>query len=95
MPEKESTRRKFLKFLGLSAGATLVSSKLMAGIIKPEDIRKLNPHQQEFMVDYGKWMSSGLIIPASIFELTSVAPAERPKNFKNFLRVDSFSDIIN
>ena len=56
MSEKESTRRKFLKFLGLSAGATLVSSKMLAGIIKPEDIRTLNPHQQEFMVDYGKWM---------------------------------------
>ena len=56
MSEKESTRRKFLKFLGLSAGATLVSSKMLAGIVKPEDIRTLNPHQQEFMVDYGKWM---------------------------------------
>ena len=29
---------------------------MLAGIIKPEDIRKLNPRQQEFMVNYGKWM---------------------------------------
>lgn len=56
MSEKISTRRKFLQFLGLSAGATIVSSSAIAGIINQNDIRTLKPDQQEFMIQYGKWM---------------------------------------
>ena len=105
MSEKESTRRKFLKFLGISAGATLVSSKMLAGIIKPEDIRKLNPRQQEFMVDYGKWMdefidviriqkndSGNSVNNKKMIALTERAEAFKPK-LSEYMKDANFSII--
>ena len=62
MPEKESTRRKFLKILGLSAGASLVSNKVLASYIDKDEIRKLNPVQQEFMNRYGQWMDEFIVV---------------------------------
>jgi hypothetical protein len=56
MSEKQSARRKFLKYLGLSAGATLVSTGALGSFLDAEEIKKLNPEQQEFMLRYGKWM---------------------------------------
>ena len=56
MSENQSTRRNFLQLLGLTAGATLVSSTALAGFIDHKAIRKLNPEQHEFMLCYGKWM---------------------------------------
>jgi hypothetical protein len=56
MSEEQSSRRNFLKFLGLSAGATLVSSSALAAFVDKKEILKLNPEQQEFMIRYGKWM---------------------------------------
>ncbi|MBP6333880.1 MAG: hypothetical protein KA444_00305 [Bacteroidia bacterium] len=56
MSEKQSTRRKFLQFLGLSAGSTLVSTGALAVFSVSDEIKKLNPVQQEFMIKYGKWM---------------------------------------
>ncbi|MCX6186538.1 MAG: hypothetical protein NTU43_06005, partial [Bacteroidetes bacterium] len=48
--------RKFLQFLGLSAGASMISNSVMAGYIDKNEILKLNPEQQDFMIEYGKWM---------------------------------------
>ncbi len=56
MSDQQTTRKRFLKFLGLSAGASLVSTTAMSAYIEPSEIRKLNPEQQEFMVNYGNWM---------------------------------------
>ena len=56
MSEQQSSRRNFLKFLGLSASATLVSTSALASFIDKTEIRKLNPEQQEFIMRYGKWM---------------------------------------
>lgn len=55
MSDSKLSRLKFLKYLGLSAGA-LVATNAVSAIIKKEDILKLNPEQQEFMVRYEKWM---------------------------------------
>lgn len=55
MSDSKLSRIKFLKYLGLSAGA-LVTNNAMSSIIEKEDILKLNPEQQEFMVRYEKWM---------------------------------------
>lgn len=57
MSEKHSTRRNFLQFLGLFAGASVVSTIAFASIIDTNEIRKLNPRQQAFMIRYGKWMN--------------------------------------
>ena len=56
MPEKESSRKKFLQFLGLSAGSSLLGINALAAFTDDEEIKKLNPGQQEFMMRYGKWM---------------------------------------
>lgn len=56
MSEKKSDRRNFLKMIGLTASVSLVSQSALASFVNHEEIRKLNPEQQEFMVRYGKWM---------------------------------------
>ncbi|HMT29769.1 MAG TPA: hypothetical protein PKD91_10850 [Bacteroidia bacterium] len=56
MSENNSSRRSFLQFLGLAAGSTLVSSSALATFTNTDDIKKLNPEQQEFMIRYGRWM---------------------------------------
>ena len=56
MSEQQPSRRNFLKLLGLSASATLVSTSVFASFIDKTEIRKLNSKQQEFMIRYGKWM---------------------------------------
>jgi len=57
MEENNSTRRKFLKFLGLSTVATISGAKLLASsLISTDDVKKLNPEQKTFMLRYGKWM---------------------------------------
>ena len=75
MSEEQSSRRNFLKFLGLSASATLVSTSALASFVDKTEIRKLNPEQQEFMIRYGKWMD----------ELTQVARIQQaePDNLEN------------
>ena len=56
MSEQSSNRRNFLKLLGLSAGATLVSASGVAAFTNSTEIKVLSPEQQEFMIRYGKWM---------------------------------------
>lgn len=74
MSEHQSTRRRFLKLLGLSVGA-VASTNAFASFIDKEEIKKLNPEQQEFMVRYGNWMD----------ELTIVARVQKtnPDDFDN------------
>jgi hypothetical protein len=74
----EETRRKFLQFLGLSAGATLVSSSALAEVLKQEEIHKLNPEQQKFMVQYGKWMDEFI----EVIRIKKNNPADIPNNKK-------------
>ena len=56
MSEQQSSRRKFLKTLGLTGAATMVGPNALAGFSDHSEILKLNPEQQEFMIRYGKWM---------------------------------------
>lgn len=56
MSETQSSRRSFLKILGVSVGATVASTTVFAGLIDHSEIQKLNPEQREFMLTYGKWM---------------------------------------
>lgn len=51
-----SSRRNFLQMLGMSAGASLIGKSALAAFTNTEEIKKLNPQQQEFMMRYGKWM---------------------------------------
>ena len=42
MSEKQSTRKYFLQFLGLSAGAAMISTTALASMVDATEIRKLN-----------------------------------------------------
>ena len=75
MSDNQDSRRKFLQLLGLSAGATLVSTTGIAGFVDTETIYKLNPEQQEFMMRYGQWMDE-------FIEVIRVQKSE-PDNLKN------------
>ncbi len=57
MSEKQSTRRKFLQYLGLTAGATIITASASAAGFDLEEIKKLTPPQQVFMVEYEQWMN--------------------------------------
>lgn len=56
MSEKQSSRRKFVKSMGLTAGASLVAPLTYAAALDNPEVKKLSPEQQEFMLRYGKWM---------------------------------------
>ncbi len=57
MSSEQPTRRKFLELLGITAGASLLSTGAMAEFTNQTEIRRLNPDQQAFMIKYGTWMN--------------------------------------
>ena len=75
MSKGQSTRRKFLQILGLSAGSTLLTTTTLGGFVDRETIHQLNPKQQEFMMRYGKWMDE-------FIDVIRVQKAE-PENMEN------------
>ena len=56
MSKQESSRRKFMKTAGLVVGGTLIAKGSMANTLNADEVRKLNPEQNEFMERYGLWM---------------------------------------
>ena len=78
----ESSRRSFLKTLGLSAGATLVSSNIFGSFVDKDEILKLNPEQQKFMTRYGSWMD----------QFTNVIRIQKsePENMDNPAKVNMY-----
>lgn len=56
MSKQESTRRKFMKSVGLVIGGSLIAKKSLANSLNEDEIRKLNPEQNEFMERYNLWM---------------------------------------
>jgi hypothetical protein len=55
MSEPATTRRKFLKLLGITAGLSLTGTSTFAKNNNPE-VLKLTSEQQEFMLLYELWM---------------------------------------
>ena len=103
MSENQTTRRKFLQYLGLSAGTALISSTAFANFTNKEDILKLNPNQQEFMSRYGQWMDEFIEVirvqkidrgdvqnHAKMIALTERAEAFNPE-LKEFMKDDKFA----
>jgi hypothetical protein len=45
-----------MKNMSLLAGGTLLGGPALSNTINADEIKKLNPEQQEFMERYGKWM---------------------------------------
>lgn len=78
MSEKQSTRRKFLQFLGLTASATIVSSNVLASSVNQAEILKLKPEEQEFMISYGKWMDEFI----DVIRIQKTDPGNKENNKK-------------
>ncbi len=105
MIEKKPQRRNFLKFLGLSATATLISKNSIAAFVDPTEIRKLNPVQKEFMNQYGHWMDEFLKViklqktepenlenQRKMVELTEQAEKFKPR-LSEFMKDETFAYI--
>jgi hypothetical protein len=103
MSEYQTTRKKFLQFLGLVAGSTIVNPGSVAGFVDNETIKKLNPVQQEFMIRYGKWMDEFIEVvriqkkePANtdnrhrMMALTEIAEKFKPE-LNEFMKDETFS----
>ena len=84
MNDAQSTRRKFLQLLGLTAGATIVSTGALAKIIDSQEIHKLNPEEQKFMLRYGQWMDE-------FIEVIAIQKKD-PDNISNNHRMMQLSD---
>lgn len=74
MSEKES-RRNFIKSAGLTVGAAIVAPLTYAQALDNPAVKKLSPDQQEFMVEYGKWMDE--------FADLAVILKKDPENYEN------------
>ena len=57
MSDKQSSRRKFLQMLGITAGSAVIGTSALASGFDKEEIKKLTAPQQEFMLEYEKWMT--------------------------------------
>ncbi len=103
MSENQTSRKKFLQFLGLVAGSTIINPVSVAGFVDHENIKKLNPIQQEFMFRYGKWMEEFMEVvriqkkdPANteirqrMIALTGVAEKFKPE-LNEFMKDETFS----
>ncbi len=85
MSKKQSTRRNFLQFLGLSVGTSVVSATALGGIINAAEIKKLNPKQQAFMIRYSNWMNE-------FMEVGRIKKAD-PGNNENNKRMAALAEV--
>jgi hypothetical protein len=56
MLDSKSSRRNFFKFLGLTAGTTLMSQASFGAHLDQTEIKKLTAEQKEFIMLHEKWM---------------------------------------
>lgn len=58
--DKESSRKDFIKLLTKSLGATITNHPVLDALAGNDEVLRLNPEQQEFMLKYGKWMDENI-----------------------------------
>lgn len=88
MAKKLSSRRKFLQFLGISAGSTIISASAVAGLAEPNEVLKLNKEQRKFMHDYNKWMDEYVeVIKVQNIDMDNI------ENHKRMLRLTEQAEI--
>lgn len=94
MLDLKSTRRNFFKFLGLTAGTTLISSSSFAAHLDQTEIKKLTDEQREFINLHEKWMDDFI----EVIRLKKRDPENPTNNTKMFAlteRADEFKPTLN
>ncbi len=81
---KESSRKDFIKMLSKSLGATIANHPILDALAGNEDVLRLNPEQQEFMLAYGKWMDENI----EVIQLLKTEPG----NMEHHKRMMRLSD---
>ena len=82
--DKKTSRKNFLKMIGLTAGTTLLTSDALAGLVNRDEILRLNPEQQEFMIRYEQWMDE-------FIEVIRVQKTD-PENHRNNARMITLTE---
>ena len=94
MLDSKSTRRNFFKFLGLTAGTTLISQGSFAAHLDQTEILKLTGEQKEFIMLHEKWMDEFI----EVIRVQKMAPEDQENNKKMIAiteMADEFKPILN
>jgi hypothetical protein len=83
----KSSRRNFFKFLGLTAGTTLMSQASFGAHLDETEIRKLTDEQKEFMLLHEKWMDEFI----AVIKVQKIAP-ENQENNKKMIAISKMAD---
>jgi len=87
MLDSNASRRNFFKFLGLTAGTTLMSQASFGAHLDETEIRKLTHEQQEFMLLHEKWMDEFI----AVIKVQKSAPDD-PENNKRMIAITEMAD---
>ncbi len=87
MLDSKSSRRNFFKFLGLTAGTTLMSQASFGAHLDETEIKKLNPEQKEFILLHEKWMDNFI----EVIKVQKTDP-ENHENNKKMIAITEMAD---
>ena len=87
MLDSKSSRRNFFKFLGLTAGTTLMSQASFGAHLDETEIKKLTDEQKEFILLHEKWMDEFI----EVIRVQKIAP-EDPENNKKMIAITDMAD---
>ena len=83
----KSTRRNFFKFLGLTAGTTLMSQASFGAHLDETEIRKLTDEQKEFILLHEKWMDEFI----AVIRVQKTDPEDQ-ENIKKMIAITEMAD---
>jgi hypothetical protein len=87
MLDSKSSRRNFFKFLGLTAGTTLMSQASFGAHLDETEIKKLTDEQKEFMLLHEKWMDEFI----AVIKVQKAAPEDQENN-KKMIAITGMAD---
>jgi hypothetical protein len=87
MLDSKSSRRNFFKFLGLTAGTTLMSQASFGDHFDKTEIKKLTDEQKEFILLHEKWMDEFI----AVIKVQKVAPEDQENN-KKMIAITEMAD---
>ena len=80
MAENESSRKKFLQMLGLSTGAAVLGTTVIAEVTGNDHVALVKSEHKEFMARYEQWMNEYL----KVIEIQKTHPGD-PENHKTLM----------